>query len=86
MGKKKGTAMEPTARSRISAVEAGTEESRREALRKFGRYAAIAPMTMVLLQPREGQAKPKSKKNNNGAKGKDKAKDKKNDKRLDEDY
>lgn len=70
--------MEPTARSGISAVEAGKEESRREALRKFGRYAAIAPMTMVLLQPRDGQAKEKNK-------TKDKAKDKKN-KQLDEDY
>ena len=32
-------------------------QSRREALQKFGRYAAAAaPMTMVLLEPRESHA------------------------------
>jgi hypothetical protein len=31
-------------------------QSRREALKKFGRYAAVAPTAMVLLEPREGHA------------------------------
>jgi hypothetical protein len=31
-------------------------ESRRAALVKFGRYAALAPSTMILLEPREGDA------------------------------
>jgi hypothetical protein len=35
-------------------------QSRREALKKFGRYAAAAPTAMVLLEPRESHAaKPK---------------------------
>jgi len=32
------------------------DQSRREALKRFGRYAAAAPATMVLLQPRDGSA------------------------------
>ena len=31
-------------------------QSRREALKKFGRYAAAAPTAMVLLEPRESHA------------------------------
>jgi hypothetical protein len=31
-------------------------QSRREALKEFGRYAAAAPTVMVLLEPREGHA------------------------------
>jgi hypothetical protein len=31
-------------------------QSRREALKKFGRYAAVAPTVMVLLEPRESYA------------------------------
>jgi hypothetical protein len=38
----------------ISAGE--PSQSRREALRRFGRYAAAAPAAMVLLQPNEGHA------------------------------
>jgi hypothetical protein len=30
----------------------------REALKKFGRFAAVAPTRMVLLDSREGSAKP----------------------------
>jgi hypothetical protein len=33
-----------------------TSQSRREALKKFGRYAAVAPTVMVLLEPRESHA------------------------------
>jgi hypothetical protein len=36
--------------------EGPTSQSRREALKKFGRYAAIAPTVMVLLEPRESHA------------------------------
>jgi hypothetical protein len=32
-------------------------QTRREALKTFGRYAAVAPTAMVLLQPREGHAR-----------------------------
>jgi hypothetical protein len=42
-------------------------QSRREALKKFGRYAAAAPTAMVLLEPREGHA---GKKKSKGKKGK----------------
>jgi hypothetical protein len=34
-----------------------TNQSRREALKRFGRYAAAAPTAMILLQPREGHAR-----------------------------
>jgi hypothetical protein len=36
--------------------ESPTSQSRREALKKFGRYAAAAPTVMVLLEPRESHA------------------------------
>jgi hypothetical protein len=35
---------------------AGMSQSRREALKRFGRYAAVAPTTMVLLEPRDSFA------------------------------
>lgn len=35
---------------------AGIAESRREALKKFGRYAAVAPTTVLLLDPRSASA------------------------------
>jgi hypothetical protein len=31
-------------------------QEKREALKKFARYAALAPTVVVLLQPHEGQA------------------------------
>jgi len=34
----------------------GANRSRREALKKFGRYAAAAPTAMILLQARDGYA------------------------------
>ena len=37
----------------------GTGQSRRDALKLFGRYAAAAPAAMVLLQAGESHAKPK---------------------------
>jgi hypothetical protein len=37
--------------------ESPTSQSRREALKKFGRYAAVAPTVMVLLEPRESHAR-----------------------------
>ena len=39
-----------------SAAGPAADQSRREALKRFGRYAAAAPTAMVLLQPRESQA------------------------------
>jgi hypothetical protein len=33
-----------------------TSQGRREALKTFGRYAAVAPTVMVLLEPRESYA------------------------------
>ena len=33
-----------------------TNETRREALKRFARYAVVAPTVMVLLQPSEGHA------------------------------
>ena len=43
-----------------SSAPAGKDESRREALKRFGRYAAVATVTMVLLQSRLGEASPQS--------------------------
>lgn len=37
--------------------EAATHHSRREALKRFGRYAAAAPTVVMLLQPSEGHAR-----------------------------
>ena len=47
-----------------------SNQSRREALMKFGRYAAMAPTVMVLLQPRVSLAKnSKSRKSRGWGKG-----------------
>lgn len=35
---------------------AAVDQSRREALKRFGRYAAAAPAVMVLLEPRASHA------------------------------
>lgn len=39
-----------------SVADDSANQSRREALRRFGRYAAAAPTAMILLEPREGAA------------------------------
>ncbi len=39
-----------------SDSEKPVSQQRREALKKFGRYAALAPTVMVLLEPSEGHA------------------------------
>lgn len=39
-----------------SVAEAEMGETRREALKKFGRYAAVAPTTMLLLGQRSASA------------------------------
>jgi hypothetical protein len=36
--------------------DGASHQSRREALKRFGRYAAIAPTAMILLQSRESLA------------------------------
>jgi hypothetical protein len=60
--------MEPQHSDQVSG--SGSDQSRREALLRFGRYAAMAPTAMVLLQPRDSLAKPdKNGKGNNGNKG-----------------
>ena len=43
------------------AAPDGMDDSRREALKRFARYAAAAPTTMVLLQPSESYAGPQKK-------------------------
>lgn len=40
----------------LPIVDNVTSQSRRQVLKKFGRYAAAAPTAMILLQPREGHA------------------------------
>ena len=37
-------------------TQSADAETRREALKRFARYAAVAPTTMILLAPTEGQA------------------------------
>ena len=39
-----------------SDSESPASQERREALKKFSRYAALAPTVMVLLEPNEGHA------------------------------
>jgi hypothetical protein len=56
--------MEPQHSDQVSG--SGSDQSRREALLRFGRYAAMAPTAMVLLQPRDSLAKPE--KNGKGGK------------------
>jgi hypothetical protein len=36
--------------------EGRADQSRREALKRFGRYAAAAPAAMILLQPHRSEA------------------------------
>jgi hypothetical protein len=45
-----------TSTDQDSKTKTGNTKSRREALIKFGRYAAVAPTTMILLGPRESEA------------------------------
>jgi hypothetical protein len=40
----------------LAPAAGATNQSRREALKMFGRYAAAAPVAMVLLQPSESLA------------------------------
>jgi hypothetical protein len=39
-----------------SVAQGPTHQNRREALKQFGRFAAVAPTTMLLLAPRSGHA------------------------------
>jgi hypothetical protein len=60
--------MEPRHSDQVSG--GASDQSRREALKRFGRYAAMAPTAMVLLQPRDSLAKPdKNGKGGNSNKG-----------------
>ena len=45
---------------KVAASDGLIDDSRREALKRFARYAAAAPATMVLLQPSESHAGPKT--------------------------
>ena len=40
----------------VPVADGMASQSRREALKRFGRYAAAAPTAMILLQPRDGYA------------------------------
>ena len=46
----------------VLGAGAAPTQTRRAALKKFGRYAAAAPTIMVLLEPRDGNSKTKDKK------------------------
>ena len=48
--------MTSTNAEETSVAHAATPQSRRQALQRFGRYAAAAPSAMILLQPSEGHA------------------------------
>jgi hypothetical protein len=48
--------MTSTKLSEGASAETATCQSRREALKRFGRYAAMAPTTMLLLSPRSAGA------------------------------
>jgi hypothetical protein len=48
--------MESMNADQVSVADGTTDQSRREALKRFGRYAAVAPTAMMLLQPRESHA------------------------------
>jgi hypothetical protein len=48
--------MKSTSSDQTLVPHVASGQSRREALKRFGRYAAAAPTAMVLLEPREGHA------------------------------
>ena len=48
--------MKPTEKNERSASKAESDQSRREALKRFGKLAAAAPAVMVLLQSRRSLA------------------------------
>jgi hypothetical protein len=48
--------MTSTNSEKTPAAQVATRQSRREALKRFGRYAAAAPTTMILLEPHESHA------------------------------
>ena len=50
---------------RVPEPDGVIDDRRREALKRFARYAAACPATMILLQPTESDAAPKK-----GKKGK----------------
>ena len=50
--------MKPKVGNGVSPAGSVESQSRREALKSFGRYVGVAPTAMVLLQPRLGEAKP----------------------------
>jgi hypothetical protein len=54
--------MKPTSTIGLSQADSQINQSRREALKRFGRYAAAAPAAMVLLQSQESLAGPKGRK------------------------
>ena len=58
--------MTPMTSTDISVLD----QCRREALKKFARYAAAAPAAMVLLEPRESLAKKRKGKGKGGGWGK----------------
>jgi hypothetical protein len=49
--------MQPASIDEVSASNGATNESRRNVLKEFGRYAAAAPTVMLLLHPSESHAK-----------------------------
>jgi hypothetical protein len=57
-------------------------EARREALKRFGRYAAVAPAAMLLLDPGSGHTYPSPNDNSQGHNKKNKNKKNKNKKRA----
>ena len=56
-----------------SAADGTTDQSRREALKRFGRYAAAASTAMPLLEPREGHADEKNEASSDEARSSDEA-------------
>jgi hypothetical protein len=55
-----------------SVADGATDQSRREAPQRFGRYAAAAPTAMVLLEPRGSIAAKRGGKGKRKGKGKGK--------------
>ena len=50
--------MKTTIKTGVASAQEGADQRRREALKRFGRYAAAAPVAMLLLQSRQGEAAP----------------------------